>query len=51
MVQDPEIAVALTRRMERDIESSVQVSEHDWAFRPLSQRMLEYFFYSFRKLF
>jgi len=49
-VDDPTVAGDLEARIQRDIDGSVRVDYHDWRFRPLSQRLLEQFFYRFRRL-
>jgi cardiolipin synthase len=50
VVEDRAVADQLALRMQRDIDASVRVDRHTWRFRPLSLRLLEVFFYLFRKL-
>ncbi len=49
-VEDAEVAGRLEARMEEDIAGSVRVDPHNWRFRSLGQRVLEQFFYRFRRL-
>ena len=49
-VEDDGVASAMTRRFRADLTRSQRVDPHDWGFRPLSERLLEQFFYLFRKL-
>ncbi len=49
-VEDEGVATAMAERFRADIARAVHVDEHDWSFRPLSERALEKFFYFFRKL-
>ncbi|HEX2676222.1 MAG TPA: phospholipase D-like domain-containing protein [Polyangiales bacterium] len=49
-VDDPNIAAQLAQRIERDIAESVQVDARVWRYRPLLERLLEEFFYRFRRL-
>lgn len=49
-VADPGVGGAMKARFEQDLEHSMPVSRRDWRFRPLSERMVESFFYLFRKL-
>ena len=50
VVEDTHVAAKLEARMQRDMDASVRVDAHGWRFRPLGQRVLELFFYLFRKL-
>jgi cardiolipin synthase len=49
-VDDPKIAAQLAARIERDIAESVPVDARAWRYRPLFDRVLEQFFYRFRRL-
>jgi cardiolipin synthase len=50
MVEDHAVATAMARRFRDDLACSVPVDPHTWSFRPLSERVLERFFFQFRKL-
>ncbi len=49
-VEDPAVASKLQARIERDISESVRVDPRTWQYRPLFDRLLEEFFYRFRRL-
>lgn len=49
-VEDHGVAAALAERFRADLAGSVKVDPHDWGYRPLSDRLLQHFFYLFRKL-
>jgi cardiolipin synthase len=49
-VEDAGVAGAMSERFRADIARAVPVKADDWRFRPLSERVLEHFFYLFRKL-
>jgi cardiolipin synthase len=49
-VDDPSVAQELEGRILQDIARSVRVDRRNWMFRPLSQRVLEFFFFRFRRL-
>lgn len=49
-VEDEGVAHAMSARFRADTSRSDRIDAHDWAFRPLSERALEQFFYLFRKL-
>jgi len=49
-VEDAGVSQAMRQRFEQDLGSSVPVDRHNWRFRPLSDRLVESFFYLFRKL-
>jgi cardiolipin synthase A/B len=50
IVDDPAIAEQLRRRIHEAVASSVEVDARAWRYRPLMERLLEYFFYRFRRL-
>lgn len=50
VVEDPQVTAELAARMQRDIDLSVRVDPSAWPFRPLGLRLLEAFFYLFRRL-
>jgi cardiolipin synthase len=50
-VDDERVADELATRIERDMRGSMLVDATRWRFRPLLQRLLEEFFYAFRRLF
>ncbi|HJL15994.1 MAG TPA: phospholipase D-like domain-containing protein [Sandaracinaceae bacterium LLY-WYZ-13_1] len=49
-VADEGVATAMADRFRADLERSERIDPHHWRFRPLSERLLEHFFYLFRKL-
>ncbi|MCB9583795.1 MAG: cardiolipin synthase B [Polyangiaceae bacterium] len=49
-VRDPEFGEALEQGFLWDLERSREITPHDFAFRPLGERLLELFLYRFRKL-
>lgn len=49
-IESPAVARALAERFRSDAARSVRIDREDWRYRPLSQRVLEQFFYLFRKL-
>lgn len=49
-VEDRAVAAAMKDRFERDLEHSEKIDLRTWRFRPLRERLLEVFFYWFRKL-
>jgi cardiolipin synthase len=49
VVEDREVAARLAARMQQDMEASPRVDAEAWRFRPLSVRLLEVFFYLFRR--
>jgi cardiolipin synthase len=49
-VEDEGVAAAMADRFRADVDRSIRIDPHDWAFRPVSERLLEHFFYLFRKL-
>ncbi len=49
-VEDHGVAAALSERFRADLEKSAKVDLHHWSYRPISDRLLEHFFYLFRKL-
>lgn len=49
-VTDRAVGQAMKSRFEQDLEHSVLVDRNNWRFRPLSERLVESFFYLFRKL-
>ncbi|MEZ4372656.1 MAG: phospholipase D-like domain-containing protein [Polyangiaceae bacterium] len=49
-VRDPEFGEALEQSFLSDLERSREITPHDFAFRPLGERLLELFLYRFRKL-
>jgi cardiolipin synthase A/B len=50
VVEDPQVAGRLQRRMEQDIAASGRVDLQAWRYRSLGRRLLEKFFYAFRRL-
>jgi cardiolipin synthase len=50
VVDDAQISELLRARIQQAIASSVEVDSHAWRFRPLFERLLEHFFYRFRRL-
>lgn len=50
VVEDPAVAGAVADRFERDLEQAPRIQARELRHRPLSERMLEHFFYLFRKL-
>jgi cardiolipin synthase len=50
VVEDPQVTAELAARMQRDIDLSVRVDARAWRFRPIGLRVLEAFFYLFRRL-
>lgn len=50
VVDDAATADALRARIEEAMAVSVEVDAHAWRFRPLLERLLEFFFYRFRRL-
>jgi len=49
-IADEGVGAAMRLRFERDLAESVPVDLKNFSFRPLSERLLEHFFYLFRKL-
>jgi phosphatidylserine/phosphatidylglycerophosphate/cardiolipin synthase-like enzyme len=49
-VEDAGLSGQLEARMRQDIATSVRVDPAVWRFRPLGQRLLELFFYRFRRM-
>lgn len=49
-VEDARLGRAMEARFRRDLDNAWPVNPSDWRYRPLSQRMGEWFFYLFRKL-
>lgn len=49
-VRDESFAVVLEQAFLRDLEAAREVDEHEFAFRPLGNRLLEFVLYRFRKL-
>ena len=49
-VEDDHVAGAVYERFQRDLQSAPPVDRRGHRFRPLSDRVLEHFFYLFRKL-
>lgn len=49
-VEDPEVSTAMRVRFEQDLERSTPVDPRNWRFRPVSDRLIESFFYLFRRL-
>jgi cardiolipin synthase len=49
-VEDRRVAGAMRERFILDLEKSKKIELSTWRFRPLSERVLEWFFYLFRKL-
>jgi cardiolipin synthase A/B len=49
-IEDPAFARTMEASFERDLEGASPVQLRHWRFRPLSQRVLEWFFFLFRKL-
>ena len=49
-IDDPALGATMARRFEDDLAEAVALDGRDWAFRPLSHRLLEWFLYLFRKL-
>lgn len=49
-VADEGFAAVMEQSFERDLELSREVDSHEFLFRPLGDRLLELFFYRFRKL-
>jgi cardiolipin synthase len=50
IMEDAQVASALALRIERDISESVPIDAQTWRFRPLIDRVLEEFFYRFRRI-
>jgi cardiolipin synthase len=50
VVDDAAISEQLKNRIHEAVSSSVEVDARAWRFRPLLERLLEYFFYRFRRL-
>ena len=50
VVDDPVVADAVLARIQEAVTSSVEVDSHAWRFRPLADRLLEEFFYRFRRI-
>jgi len=49
-VHDPTVARALRTRIEQDCAQSLEIKPEQWRFRPPAERLLEQFFYLFRKI-
>lgn len=49
-VEDRGVATAMSERFRADVARSHRVEPNDWGYRSLSDRLLEHFFYLFRKL-
>ncbi len=49
-VRDQSFAQVLERAFLRDLEGAREVDQHEFAFRPLGNRLLEFVLYRFRKL-
>jgi cardiolipin synthase A/B len=49
-IEDPAFARTMEASFERDLDDASPVQFRHWRFRPLSQRVLEWFFFLFRKL-
>jgi cardiolipin synthase len=49
-IEDDAVAGAMRERFELDLENAPPVDHRSYRFRPLSDRVLEHFFYLFRKL-
>ena len=49
-VEDRAVAQAMRRRFELDLEQAERIELRAWGYRPLLTRLLEAFFYLFRKL-
>ena len=49
-VEDPGVAAAMRDRFRRDTARARAVDLKTWRYRPLRERLLEHFFYLFRKL-
>lgn len=50
LVDDAEVSQRLAARIQHAITTSVEVDVQAWKFRPLLERLLEHFFYRFRRL-
>jgi cardiolipin synthase len=50
IVEDRSVAAAMEERFNRDLQQARRVMLSEWRFRPLSDRLLERFFFLFRKL-
>jgi cardiolipin synthase len=50
VVEDPKVAGRLEQRMEQDMAASGKVDLQTWRYRSLGRRILEKFFYAFRRL-
>ena len=50
VMEDAQVASALAGRIARDIGTSVAIDARAWRFRPLLDRVLEEFFYRFRRV-
>lgn len=50
VVEDARVGEQLRARFHTDLEDAALVDMHTFRFRPLSERLLEHFFYFFRKL-
>lgn len=50
VVDDPKVTAQLAARIERDIAESAPVDANAWRYRPLWDRVLEEFFFRFRRL-
>lgn len=49
-IEDPTVGAAMKERFFQDLESAPAVDLRAYRYRPLSERLLEHFFYLFRKL-
>ncbi len=49
-IEDPTVGAAMKERFFQDLESAPEVDLRHFRHRPISERMLEHFFYLFRKL-
>ncbi len=49
-IADPAVAAQLALRIERDMAESVEIDARSWSYRPLWDRVLEEFFYRFRRI-
>lgn len=49
-IEDAGVASAMAERFRADLSNASKVDPREWSYRPLSSRVLEHFFYAFRKL-